>query len=71
MEKIEVKAAERLTDRPATRSSLKTDTKKRKAEVELSRSKSPKLAKTNEGKKSERQDAKDPLAGVSKLVNIW
>jgi hypothetical protein len=70
-EKIEVEATEKLTNRPATRSSLKTDAKKRKAEVELSREKPPILAKTNEGKKSGGQDVKDASAGVCKPVNVW
>lgn len=64
----EVEASERLTDKPATRSSLKTDTKKRKAEGELSGGKSLKLAKTNESKKSGKQDVKDLPAEVSNLA---
>jgi hypothetical protein len=55
---------ERLVERPATRSSVNVDGKKRKAEEELSRGDPEKPAK------SQRRQPNDSPARVSKLSNI-
>jgi hypothetical protein len=71
VEKSKLEVAVKLTERPATRNSLRTIVKKRKAEDELLGDNPPKRSKTNAGKKSERRDVEDRSTGVSKHVDIW
>lgn len=66
-----LEATKRSASGPTTRNSSKTEAKKRKADGDLLRQEPQKFVKTNQGKKSAKQDAKEQAvkpAAVSKSI---